>query len=67
MVRPDIRSASWTAHWMDRVVFSRFTTTPRFRPSEGAEPTPMMRMPSPSTSASAIMAVILVVPMSSPA
>src|SRR6267154_720494 len=47
MVRPDIRSASWTAHWMDRVVFSRFTTTPRLRPSEGAEPTPMTRIPSP--------------------
>jgi hypothetical protein len=67
IVVPDIRSASATACWMERTVRSRFTTTPRRSPSEGEVPMPRMRIPSPRSSRPATTAVILVVPMSSPA
>src|SRR5207248_1921698 len=37
---PAIRSAATAAAWMAEMVFSRLTTTPLRRPSEGASPTP---------------------------
>src|SRR5262245_14042482 len=38
---PAMSSASSTARWIDCTVDSMLTTTPRFRPREGCEPSPM--------------------------
>src|SRR5512134_3598882 len=62
---PAMRSASSTERWMLVTVFSRSTTTPRRRPSLGALPTPTTRS-SPEEFWSAMMQLILVVPMSRP-
>ena len=62
----DMRSASSTARLMDCTVFSTFTTTPRFNPSDGLLPTPVIFSWPVVSSISATIAQILVVPMSSP-
>src|SRR5712691_5385775 len=61
-----MRSAATAAAWMDVIVFSRLTTTPLRRPSEGASPTPMMLMGLPGSSDSAMTTATRLVPRSRP-
>ena len=63
--QPAISSASSIARWIDCTVESMLTTTPRFRPREGCEPTPTTSM-VPSAISSPTMATTFDVPMSSP-
>src|SRR4029077_5682636 len=63
---PAIRSAATAAAWMDAMVFSRLTTTPLRRPSEGASPTPMMLTGVPGWSDSAMTTATRLVPRSRP-
>ncbi len=62
---PAMSSASSRARLMESTVTSMLITTPFRSPLEGLVPTPMMSRP-PSSSSSAMMAQILVVPMSNP-
>ncbi len=62
---PATRSAAATDCLIAWVVRSRFTTAPRFMPSLGTVPSPMMST-APSAPISPMTVVILVVPMSSP-
>jgi hypothetical protein len=61
-----MRSASSTARAIEATVFSRLTTTPRRRPSEGAHADADDLDVRVSGSISAMIAEIFVVPMSSP-
>src|SRR5512137_894101 len=63
--QPAISSASSTARWIDCTVESMLTTTPRFSPREGCEPTPTTSI-VPSAVSSPTMATTFDVPMSSP-
>src|SRR5512139_2778846 len=63
--QPAISSASSTARWIDCTVESMLTTTPRFSPREGWEPTPTTSIVS-STVSSPTIATTFDVPMSRP-
>src|SRR6267143_2966530 len=63
---PAMRSAAMAAAWMDAIVFSRLTTTPLRRPSEGLSPTPMVLTGPVGSSDSAITTATRLVPRSRP-
>src|SRR5512144_3018392 len=63
--QPAISSASSIARWIDCTVESMLTTTPRFRPREGCEPTPATSI-VPSGQSSPTIATTFDVPISSP-
>src|SRR6267378_8416321 len=63
---PAMRSAVTAAAWMAAMVFSRLTTTPLRRPSEGLSPTPMMVTGAPGSSDSAMTTATRLVPRSRP-
>src|ERR1700682_6771309 len=63
---PAMRSAVAAAAWMAAIVFSRFTTTPLRRPSEGLSPTPMMLTGAPGSSDSDMTTATWLVPRSRP-
>src|SRR5437868_10887486 len=63
---PAMRSAATVAAWIDAIVFSRFTTTPLRRPSDGLSPTPRMLTGAPGSSDSAITTATRLVPRSRP-
>src|SRR5437660_7255798 len=63
---PAIRSAATVAAWMEEMVFSRLTTTPLRRPSEGLSPTPRMVTGVPGSSDSAMTTATRDVPRSRP-
>src|SRR5256885_15690213 len=51
---PAMRSADTIAAWMELMVFSRLTTTPLRRPSEGLSPRPRLLTGAPGSSDSAM-------------
>src|SRR6058998_2278604 len=63
---PAIRSAATVAAWMDAIVFSRLTTTPLRRPSDGLSPTPRIVTGAPGSSDSAMTTATRDVPRSRP-
>src|SRR5205807_1400513 len=63
---PAMRSADTIAAWMELMVFSRLTTTPLRRPSEGLSPTPRMLTGAPGSSDSAMTTATRDVPRSRP-
>ena len=63
---PAIRSAITVAAWMDEMVFSRLTTTPLRKPSEGLSPTPRMVTGPPGSSDSDMTTATRDVPRSRP-
>jgi hypothetical protein len=60
-----ISSASSSTRWIDAIVASMLTTTPRFKPRDGCVPRPIT-LSSPSGPSSATIATIFDVPMSRP-
>src|SRR3989442_10710304 len=63
---PAMRSAATAAAWMAEMVFSRLTTTPLRRPSEGTSATPRMVTGVPGSSDSAMTTATRDVPRSRP-
>src|SRR2546422_3681772 len=63
---PAMRSAATAAAWMEAIVFSRLTTTPLRRPSDGLSPTPIMLTGPVGSSDSAITTATRLVPRSRP-
>src|ERR1700694_1843403 len=63
---PAMRSAASAAAWIDAMVFSRLTTTPLRRPSEGLSPTPMTVTGAPGSSDSPLTTGTRLVPRSRP-
>src|SRR2546427_78312 len=63
---PAIRSAATAAAWMAEMVFSRLTTTPLRRPSEGTSPTPRIVTGPPGSSDSAMTTATRDVPRARP-
>src|SRR5436853_7454152 len=63
---PAMRSAATVAAWIEAIVFSRLTTTPLRRPSEGLSPTPRMLTGAPGSSDSAMTTATRLVPRSRP-
>src|ERR1700694_3490094 len=63
---PAMRSQATVAAWIAAMVFSRLTTTPLRRPSEGLSPTPRMPIGAPGSSDSAITTATRDVPRSRP-
>src|SRR5579864_3540644 len=61
-----MRSADTAAAWMEAMVFSRLTTTPLRRPSDGVSPTPMMLTGAPGSSDSEMTTATRLVPRSRP-
>src|SRR5438874_8777357 len=61
-----MRSAATVAAWIEAIVFSRLTTTPLRRPSDGLSPTPRMLTGAPGSSDSAITTATRLVPRSRP-
>src|SRR6266571_3683132 len=61
-----MRSAATAAAWIEVIVFSRLTTTPLRRPSEGLSPTPRMLTGAPGSSDSAMTTATRLVPRSRP-
>src|SRR5437870_1455335 len=63
---PAMRSAATAAAWIAEMVFSRLTTTPLRRPSEGLSPTPRIITGPPGSSDSAMTTATRDVPRSRP-
>src|SRR5437667_11595771 len=63
---PAMRSAATVAARIEAMVFSRLTTTPLRRPSDGLSPTPRMLTGAPGSSDSAMTTATRLVPRSRP-
>src|SRR5438128_5706342 len=63
---PAMRSAATVAARIEAMVFSRLTTTPLRRPSDGLSPTPRMLTGAPGSSDSAMSTATRLVPRSRP-
>src|SRR5215472_8267731 len=63
---PAMRSPATAAAWIAAIVFSRLTTTPLRRPSDGLSPTPRTLTGAPGSSDSAMTTATRDVPRSRP-